>query len=218
MMWTAHNKRMVIVALLVAGCLTGCSGGGQAVGDSIPEPTTAQETFPPVVETSTTSSSVAPTPSTKAAQEFVLSSPVMKDGGTLPRVFTCDGESKSPPLAWSGAPAGTKSFAVLMDHQPGPGDWHWYWTLWGIPSSTFSIDEGTSGGAVVGTNSVNRELTYAPPCSKGPGEKAYTITIFALSGTPDLQHPETVDRAALLDALSGITIGKSSMTVTYARS
>lgn len=215
---TLPQRRILIVSLLVAGFLTGCSGGGQAVEDSAPEPTEAPQTLPSAVESSTSSSSVAPTPSTNAAQVFVLSSPVMKDGGAFPRVFTCDGESKSPPLTWSGAPAGTKSFAVIMDHQPGPGDWHWYWTLWGIPSSTFSVAAGTSGGAVAGTNSVNRELSYAPPCSKGPGEKAYTITIFALSNDPVLPHPETVDRAAFLDALSGITIGKSSMTFTYARS
>lgn len=153
-----------------------------------------------------------------AKSDFVVTSSAMTDGGTLPVQFTCDGASQSPPLSWSGAPSGTKSFAVLMDHQPGPGDWHWYWTLWGIPSSTSSIAAGTNGGATIGTNSVNGELAYAPPCSKGPGEKAYTLTVFALSDTPVISNASSIDRTALLAAIDDITLATSSLTVTYTRS
>ena len=153
-----------------------------------------------------------------ATSDFVVTSSAMTDGGTLPVQFTCDGASQSPPLSWAGAPSGTKSFAVLMDHQPGPGDWHWYWTLWGIPSSTSSIAAGTNGGATIGTNSVNGELTYAPPCSKGPGEKAYTFTVFALSSTPTITSASSIDRTALLAAIDDITLASSSLTVTYSRS
>lgn len=150
--------------------------------------------------------------------EFTVSSSAMEDGGILPVEFTCDGSSTSPPISWSNAPSGTKSFAVLMDHQPGPKDWHWYWTLWNIDASTNELPAGSHGDAIVGTNSVNNELAYTPPCSKGPGEKAYNIRVFALSDELALSDPASVDRAALLNAIEGITLASDTLTVTYTRS
>lgn len=35
--------------------------------------------------------------------------------GAIPAAYTCEGDDRSPPLAWSGAPAGTKSFALVVD-------------------------------------------------------------------------------------------------------
>jgi phosphatidylethanolamine-binding protein (PEBP) family uncharacterized protein len=202
---TAITMSLAAVTLLV---LTACS---QSSSSEI-ESTTA------VVADVTTTAPSGISSSDETASEFELTSSAMSDGGTLPVQFTCDGASQSPPLSWSGAPAGTKSFAVLMDHSPGPNDWHWYWTLWGIDSSVSSISAGSAGSAVVGTNSVNGQLVYAPPCSKGPGEKAYTFTVFALSETPAISNAQSIDRTALLAAVEDITLGTASMTVTYTRS
>jgi len=149
---------------------------------------------------------------------FTLSSPVIQDDGILPIDYTCDGSSISPPLSWSNAPVGTTNFAVLMDHQPGEGDWHWYWTLWSIEADTSELAANSNGDAVVGSNSVNNQLAYAPPCSQGPGEKSYDITIFALSAEPSLSDPSAVNRASLLSAIADITLSRDTLTVTYSRS
>lgn len=149
--------------------------------------------------------------------QFSLSSSAFEDGGDLPVRYTCDGDAISPPLQWSNEPLGTVGFAILMDHQPGPGDWHWYWTEWGIGPDVHSIDEGSTTGGSFGTNSVNADLAYAPPCSKGPGPKSYTISMFALSSQPDLPDPMLVDRDTLLSALDGITLATDTLTVTYSR-
>jgi len=150
--------------------------------------------------------------------DFTLSSPVIQDDGILPIDYTCDGSSISPPLSWSNAPVGTTNFAVLMDHQPGEGDWHWYWTLWSIEAGTSELAANSNGDAVVGSNSVNNQLAYASPCSKGPGEKSYDITIFALSAEPSLSDPSAVNRASLLSAIADITLSRDTLTVTYSRS
>jgi phosphatidylethanolamine-binding protein (PEBP) family uncharacterized protein len=202
---TTITTSLVAVAVLV---LTACSQSSLSETES----TTT------VVADMTTTAPSGVSSSDETASEFTLTSSAMSDGGTLPVQFTCDGASQSPPLAWSRAPAGTKSFAVLMDHSPGPNDWHWYWTLWGIDSSASSISAGSTGDAEIGTNSVNGQLVYAPPCSKGPGEKAYTFTVFALSETPAISNAQSIDRTALLAAVEGITLGTASMTVTYTRS
>jgi hypothetical protein len=70
----------------------------------------------------------------------------------------------------------------------------------------------------LGTNSINDNTGYAPPCSQGPGIKAYTYTIFALSQNPVIQvTPDKVTREVLLNAIKEITITSAKMTVYYSR-
>ncbi|MFN8399512.1 MAG: YbhB/YbcL family Raf kinase inhibitor-like protein [Anaerolineales bacterium] len=149
---------------------------------------------------------------------FTLTSPEVTEGGALPKEFTCNGSSATLPLAWNGAPEGTKSFAVVMHHIPGPGDSHWYWVLYNIPANVTSLEKNTSGIGTLGNNSVNGETQYAPPCSKGPGEKLYTYTVYALSAEPTLSVPASeVSRDVLLDAIKDITLASATLNVTYTR-
>ena len=147
---------------------------------------------------------------------FELSSTVMADGGSLPVTFTCDGNSDSPPLAWQGAPAGTAEFALVMEHHSGPDEVQWYWLLHGIPETTDSLASNEAIGTP-GVNGVNGLSAYAPPCSKGPGLKWYTLTLYALSGTPQFDEPATVDRAGLLTAITDLTLASTSLKVSYER-
>ena len=150
--------------------------------------------------------------------DFVLTSPTMVDGGTLPVQYTCDGDSSSPPLAWRGAPAGTVGYAVAMHHVPGPGDTHWYWVLYDIAPTVDHLDAAAvPSGVKVGTNSVNANTEYAPPCSKGPGAKVYTFTVYALSAVPDLPDPTLVTRDVMLAAIRGTVLAAAHIDVTYDR-
>jgi phosphatidylethanolamine-binding protein (PEBP) family uncharacterized protein len=146
---------------------------------------------------------------------FVLTSSAMTNGGELPVTYTCDGESVSPPFSWSGAPELTQYYALVMHHNA-PDGIHWYWTMYNIPSNKNLINSGEILGEI-GGNSVNNLLRYAPPCSKGPGEKAYQFTLYALSTAAKVNREKPVDRATLLAAIKGITLGATTMTVTYTR-
>ena len=126
----------------------------------------------------------------KRSGNFLLTSSVVTNGGALPVEFTGDGVSASPPLEWSGAPAGTKCFAVIMDHFPGPGDVKWYWTLYNILAEVHRLPKNIRGIGTLGNNSVNHQLGYAPPHSKGPGEKTYFITIYALSAPVEIRFAQ----------------------------
>lgn len=69
-----------------------------------------------------------------------------------------------------------------------------------------------------GSNTVNDKKEYAPPCSKGPGDKTYTLTLYALSASPKLDAQKTrVTRAVLLDAIKDKVLAATSMDVVYAR-
>jgi phosphatidylethanolamine-binding protein (PEBP) family uncharacterized protein len=155
----------------------------------------------------------------RAADTFTLTSPGLGAGKALAARYTCDGAGISPPLSWANPPMGTKGFAIVMDHVPPDGGHHWYLLNWGIPSKTRAIPANSAKVGYLGGNSVNKDIGYAPPCSQGPGSKTYTITVFALSGTPNLPKKSSaaVTRDALLSAISGITISKAALDVTYTR-
>ena len=149
---------------------------------------------------------------------FVLSSSEVTEGGALPKEFTCDGTSATLPLSWSGVPEKTKSFAVIMHHIPGPRDSHWYWVLYNIPANVTYLEKNSIGIGTLGNNSVNGKTEYAPPCSKGPGEKLYTYTIYALSAEPQISTSDSdVSRDVLLDTIKDITLASAALNVTYAR-
>lgn len=150
------------------------------------------------------------------ASEFVLTSSAMVDGGNLPLTYTCDGESVNPPLSWSGVPESTQSYALIMHHDA-PDGVHWYWTMYNISADVTQVKSNETFG-LLGTNSVNDLNVYAPPCSKGPGEKNYTYTIYALSAPVVLNGTTKVDRATLLAAMQNITLGTAQLTVSYERS
>lgn len=149
---------------------------------------------------------------------FVLSSPEAAEGGLLPREYTCDGNSATLPLEWGGVPAGTKSLALVMHTIPGPNESHWYWVLYNIPPDVQNLVKNVSGVGTLGNNSVNGRAGYSPPCSKGPGAKKYTYTIYALSAPPQFSvSPAKVSRDVLLAAIKDSTLGSAEMNVYYSR-
>jgi|WetSurMetagenome_2_1015567.scaffolds.fasta_scaffold25422_2 phosphatidylethanolamine-binding protein (PEBP) family uncharacterized protein len=150
--------------------------------------------------------------------EFILNSPEVSEGGQLPKDYTCDGNSSTLPLKWTGEPAGTKSFALVMYTIPSPTEIHWYWVLYNIPSSIHELVKNVSGIGMLGNNSVNGKTEYSPPCSKGPGAKQYTYTIYALSDLPQFGVPAgKVNRDILLSAIKDITLASAELNVYYSR-
>jgi phosphatidylethanolamine-binding protein (PEBP) family uncharacterized protein len=149
---------------------------------------------------------------------FSLSSPVIGPDSLLPRAYTCDGESSTLPLIWSGYPEGTSCFALIMHHEASPTDIHWYWVIYDIPVSVNHLDQNMTDIGKPGNNSVNGQTAYAPPCSQGPGLKLYILTLYALSETPKITVPDSaVSRDVLLEAIKNITLESTSLTVAYAR-
>jgi phosphatidylethanolamine-binding protein (PEBP) family uncharacterized protein len=151
------------------------------------------------------------------ASAFALTSPAFTHQGTLPAEFTCDGVGHSPPLAWSGAPAGTAEYALLMTVLARDG-LKWNWVLHTIPASAAGLATGATNVGIAGLTSDGPALAYSPPCSRGPGPMAYTFTLYALSGHPTLPaRPNQVTGAVLTEAIASLTLASTAMTVTYSR-
>ena len=149
---------------------------------------------------------------------FTLASPDLPADGRLPAEYTCDGAASTLALDWSGAPAGTVGYVVTMHHVAPDNAIHFYWEVYDLPSSVTSLEKNVSGRGALGTNSVNGRNEYTPPCSKGPGDKEYIYTVYALSAQPQIPTPASqIDRAAVLAAIKDITLASAELHVIYAR-
>jgi phosphatidylethanolamine-binding protein (PEBP) family uncharacterized protein len=147
-----------------------------------------------------------------------LMSPAVKDGEVLPVEFTGDGASASPPLTWTGVPKGTQSLVLIMHHLDPEGKTKIYWLMYDIDPKTTSVAKNATDFGKMGVSTVHHRVEYAPPHSKGPGEKKYVLTLFALSAKPDLskaENPLTVE--PLLAAMKGRILGAADLTVIYTR-
>jgi formylglycine-generating enzyme required for sulfatase activity/phosphatidylethanolamine-binding protein (PEBP) family uncharacterized protein len=147
---------------------------------------------------------------------LTLTSSEVKNGGELPATYTGDGIAATLPLEWTGKPEGTKSFVLIMHHVDPEGLIKEYWNLYNIPSTVSSLAQNVTGIGQLGINNENRQNAYAPPMSQGPGAKYYVLTLYALSSDLDFST-DKITRQMLLDAMDGLVLAQSSITVEYTR-
>jgi len=147
--------------------------------------------------------------------QLVLTSPAVSEGQELPSEFTGEGAGVTPPLSWTGAPSGTRSFAVVMDHLAKGPEMKCYWTLWNIPATATGIAKAVQG---VGTSGATwkRGESYVPPHSAGGGPKTYTVHLYALSAAPRFDRPaDEVTREMLLQAIRETVLDSAELNVVY---
>ncbi|MGB5335356.1 MAG: YbhB/YbcL family Raf kinase inhibitor-like protein [Woeseiaceae bacterium] len=129
---------------------------------------------------------------------FQLTSPAFQNGESIPPPYTCDGKDVSPPLAWSGVPAGTNSLALIVNDPDAPDPaaptmvWD-HWVLYNLPPATRSLAENIReadlpGGTLQGVNDWKR-TGYGGPCPP-IGRHRYFFRLYALDRElPDLDEP-----------------------------
>jgi Raf kinase inhibitor-like YbhB/YbcL family protein len=114
-----------------------------------------------------------------APQTMTVTSPALAHY-VLSRQYTCRGAGLSPPVYWSGAPQGTKSFALVVDDSQAPITPYIYWIVFDIrPTITDVPAGGPPPGARVADNSRGRPR-FDPPCPRANDHK-YRFTVYALN-------------------------------------
>lgn len=152
---------------------------------------------------------------------LVLTSPAFQPGAEIPAVHTCEGKHHSPPLAWSGAPAGTRSFALVADDPDAPDPAapkmvYVHWVLYNLPAEATGLPEGSPqprlpAGAREGKND-GRRTGYTGPCPP-IGRHRYFFKLYALDAAlPDLGAP---GKAELLAAVEGHVLASAELMGTY---
>jgi Raf kinase inhibitor-like YbhB/YbcL family protein len=153
-----------------------------------------------------------------AAVTVTLTSKAFREGSSIPRQYTCEGEEMAPPLEWSGLPAGTKSVALIMDDPDAPDPkapkrtWV-HWIVYDIPPSTPGLPEGGAlpAGAREGKNDWGR-TGYGGPCPP-TGRHRYVHKLYALDTLlGDLGGPT---KAQLEQAIKGHVLAEGRLAGTY---
>ena len=163
-----------------------------------------------------------------AAARFTVTSPDIHNGGTIPmaQVFTgCGGGNQSPALSWSGAPAGTQSFAVtIFDPNAPTGSGWWHWTVVNIPASVHSLPENAGAansttlpaGAVQGRTDFGFS-NYGGPCPpKGDVPHHYIITVYAVK-VPHMDIDPQASGATVGFHLHFFTLAKATLVGRWGR-
>jgi Raf kinase inhibitor-like YbhB/YbcL family protein len=164
-----------------------------------------------------------------AAEPFTLTSTAFADGAMVPTKYagahpgrTCGGENISPPLTWSNAPAGTKTFAIVM-HDPdgGRGSGSNHWVAYDIPATKTSLAEGEASVSpkawVGGKNNVETDHYFGPCGPAGDSPHHYVITLIATDIEPGKLKPG-LTREELLAQLRGHGLAPASIVGKYVRS
>jgi Raf kinase inhibitor-like YbhB/YbcL family protein len=168
---------------------------------------------------------------------FTVNSPSFNDGARIgvkfgaddklracsprnPAICPCPGKNVSPALAWSNAPAGTKSFAILMfdvDGRYGAGVSHW--VAYNIPATATGLAEGdgAAGKGFTGGAGTRGNANYLGPCPPlGDGPHHYSITVMATDLDPTL--PAGLTREQFLAQAGDHLLASATIGGLFARS
>jgi Raf kinase inhibitor-like YbhB/YbcL family protein len=155
---------------------------------------------------------------------MTLKSSDVTEGVYFPVAEICaryGGSDVSPALSWSGAPQGTKSFAVTMFDPDAQGDGWWHWLVVNIPANANGLAQGAGRGALpegaVTLQNSSGNARYDGPCPpKGSGLHHYQITLWAL-GDASVPLDPAGEPAAAGDWLQKHSIGMTRITPVYAK-
>jgi Raf kinase inhibitor-like YbhB/YbcL family protein len=182
-------RRAALIAVAAAAALGGCGGGG---GEKLTGP-------PPA-----------------APDRIRLTSPAFAANETIPVRFTCSGAGVSPPLAWTGVPAGARELALLVEDPDAPGGTFVHWILFKLAPRTRRLAAGTvPRGARQGESSTG-DARYAGPCPPdGDQPHHYEFVLYALSKPLDL--PAGAPAADVRAAVEAGALARGRLVGRFAR-
>jgi Raf kinase inhibitor-like YbhB/YbcL family protein len=153
------------------------------------------------------------------AGEMQITSPAFSLKKEIPPKYTCQGANVSPPLSWSGLPAGTKSLVLIVDDPDAPDPrkpkrvWD-HWLLYNLPPAAKGLAEGVKDlpkGTLSGKNSW-KKTGYGGPCPPS-GRHRYFHKLYALDIV--LADLETPNKKKLLEAMRGHILKQAEWIGTY---
>ena len=154
------------------------------------------------------------TPETK----FQLSSASFAADGAIPAQYTCDGSDISPALAWTEAPAGTQSFALIADDPDTPKKTVIHWLIYDLSPATRALPEGVPtkaklpDGSRQGKNG-HGKIGYSGPCPPPGAAHHYFFKLYALDYKTGLKPKANV--AAVESAITGHILAETELIARF---
>lgn len=153
-------------------------------------------------------------------ESMQITSSAFQSGGDIPAKYTCSGQNISPALSWSGAPAGTQSFALIVTDPDAPSGDFTHWMLYGLNAPVTSLPENVpsqaqlASGAAQGTNDFGK-VGYGGPCPPPGPKHHYHFTLYALN--INLNIKPGAARAQLEQAMRGHILAQGELVGTFGR-
>ncbi len=148
-----------------------------------------------------------------------LSSSAFAPGTPIPNEYSCRGRNISPALAWTGAPANTASFSLILDDPDAPSGTYVHWVVYNIPSASQGLPQAVAqratldDGTTQGRNSASHQY-YDGPCPPF-GTHRYFFKLYALDARLDL--PSGATAAQLTKAMQGHILAKGELMGTFSK-
>ena len=151
---------------------------------------------------------------------LLLTSPAIPPGGMIPPQYTADGWDISPPLSWSGVPAGTKSLVLVVEDPDAPHGTFYHWAAYDIPPGAVGLPQGFRAGVPATFRQARNDFGtagYAGPCPpSGSGPHHYHFELLALSH-PDLSLPSNPTVTQVIQAAAPYVIARAELVGSYQR-
>jgi hypothetical protein len=202
------NIAILFVSISLLACISVVPSAGK-----VKETPAQEEIIPP----SPTPAAMVPTQEDE--MRFEITSPAFSNGNAIPQKFSCKGSDITPALAWTEPPAGTQSFALIMDDPDAPmGTWV-HWVIFNIPASARGLAEATStdpqlaDGSLQGITSA-RAHGYHGPCPPS-GTHRYFFKLYALDAMLSLDS--NADKAGVLAAMEGHILANTELMGTFSK-
>jgi len=196
--WSSATAGAVVCIVLFAACsATSTSRGAVALDDS------------------------------RVPSTLTVTSSAFASNARIPAAYTCDGQASTPPLEWSGPPANTKTFAIVVDDPDAPNGDFVHWIVVDLPATARRL--AGAGALPAGAHELDNTggtRGWTPPCPTPPRSvHHYHFTVYALSdyvcpdngdqaNTPDCDAPSTQEA---LPQIAGDAIAKGALVGTYSR-
>lgn len=145
---------------------------------------------------------------------MTITSPAFAADQEIPRKYGCSGTNTSPPLSFTGVPAGAKSLALVVEDPDAPGGLFTHWVVWNIPTTTTTVAENQPpAGGTEGVSSYGK-AGWGAPCPP-EGEHRYVFNLFAIDA--ELTLLPSTGREELLSAMKGHVLAQEALTGRYRR-
>lgn len=149
-----------------------------------------------------------------------MESSAFKNGGDIPRKFSCEGADVSPPLKWDSPPAGTKSLALIADDPDAPGGTWVHWVIYNMEPQIRDLQEGIAQSDEIpgiGRQGLNdfRKIGYGGPCPPPGKPHRYFFKLFALDTKLSLKARATKQDVG--QAMKGHVLAQAELMGKYKR-
>ena len=146
---------------------------------------------------------------------ITITSPSFSEGGTIPKLYTCDGSDLSPQLEWTGVPQETQSLALIVDDPDAPAGTWVHWVLYDLPPDLSGLPEAVSGAGTQGKNSSSK-LAYSGPCPPKGSPHRYYFKLYALDTLLKLKEGGA-SKADVEKAMAGHILAQGQLMGKYGR-